>query len=254
MPTGLDIKCDVSSEDSVETAVKAVVEKFNTIDILVNCAGVMDGFGNSPHLRDIPLIFNLYTNIIIPEQPATTSTKTWTKVLSINLNGPFFTTRAILPYMLRNTPTPAPNAPPAFTMRGEPLPAPAPSKGSIINICSVASIGGGSAGTAYTVSKHGLLGLTRSTAWMHRDDGIRCNAVLPGATATNIHANSKVEMNTEGYGRCQSYLGVGPGVVRAPGEVAGAVVWLAGAENVTGAEVKVDGGWDCLLEGSEVGV
>ena len=78
---------------------------------------------------------------------------------------------------------------------------------------------------------------------MHRDDGIRCNAVLPGATATNIHANSKVEMNMEGYGRCQSYLGVGPGVVRAPAEVVGAVVWLAGAENVTGAEVKVDGGW-----------
>ena len=78
---------------------------------------------------------------------------------------------------------------------------------------------------------------------MHRDDGIRCNAVFPGATATNIHQNSKVEMNMEGYQICQAYQKCMPPIVRTPDVVANAVVWLAGAENVTGAEVKVDGGW-----------
>ena len=145
--------------------------------------------------------------------------------------------------MLKNKPHPPANAPPAFTPRGEPTAPPAPSKGAIINICSVASLGGGSSGVPYTVSKHGLLGLTRSTAWMHRDDGIRCNAVLPGATMTNIYQNSKMEINPEGYAKCQAFQACMPQVLGSPDLVANAAVWLAGSENVTGAELKVDGGW-----------
>ena len=144
--------------------------------------------------------------------------------------------------MLANETSAAADAPPSFTPLGEPRPPIPPSKGVIINICSVASIGGGSAGTPYTVSKHGLLGLTRTTAWMHKDDGIRCNAVLPGGMATNIYANSKVEMNMEGMGKLSSYQSL-MGVVRTPDVVANAVLWLAGSEGVNGAEIKVDGGW-----------
>src|SRR5690606_25872171 len=58
--------------------------------------------------------------------------------------------------------------------------------GSIVNIGSTASLSGGAAGVAYTTSKHGMLGLTRSTAWMYAKRGLRCNAILPGGTATNI--------------------------------------------------------------------
>ena len=217
----LDVKCNVGSEESVEAAVKAVVDKFNRIDILVNCAGVMDGF----------------------EPPGTCPTAQWEKVLGINLNGPFYTTRAVVPIMLKNDVQSPPDAPQNYTPRGEPCAPPPPSKGAIINICSVASLGGGSAGAAYTVSKHGLLGLTRSTAWMYRDEGIRCNAVLPGPTMTNIYQNSKVEFDREGLAKLQAFQGCMPQVVRSPDLVANAVVFLAGSENVTGTELKVDGGW-----------
>ena len=44
----LDIKCDVSSEASVNEALKQILEKWSTVDILVNAAGVMDQFGERP--------------------------------------------------------------------------------------------------------------------------------------------------------------------------------------------------------------
>jgi NAD(P)-dependent dehydrogenase (short-subunit alcohol dehydrogenase family) len=50
--------------------------------------------------------------------------------------------------------------------------------GAIVNVASIAALGGND-GTAYTVSKHGLLGLSESIAWMYRDEGIRCNVICP---------------------------------------------------------------------------
>jgi len=58
--------------------------------------------------------------------------------------------------------------------------------GSIINIASMAGLSGASAGVAYTVSKHALIGLTRSTPWMYAPNSIRYNAICPGGTRTNI--------------------------------------------------------------------
>jgi NAD(P)-dependent dehydrogenase (short-subunit alcohol dehydrogenase family) len=164
--------------------------------------------------------------------------------MAVNVNGPFYATRAVIPYFLKNTPVAGPNAPPSFSMAGEQLAPVPPSKGTIVNICSIASLGGGSAGTPYTVSKHALLGLTRSTAYMHQADGIRCNAVMPGATATNIAKNSAVQINPEGEGfqRTRKFAALMP-VIRTPDVISSAVVWLAGAEHVTGAEIVVDGGW-----------
>jgi len=86
----------------------------------------------------------------------------WRRVLSINLDGPMFTCRRAVRYMLTH------------------------GGGSIINVGSTASLHGGAAGAAYTASKHALVGLTRSTAWMYAKKGIRCNAICPGGTATNI--------------------------------------------------------------------
>ncbi|RMZ80350.1 hypothetical protein DV738_g2871, partial [Chaetothyriales sp. CBS 135597] len=169
-------KCDVSSSDSVDQTVKAVADAFGHIDILVNCAGVMDSMARA----------------------GDTTNAEWDKVLTINLNGPFYTTRAVVPYFTKNERKADPGAPPAYDTFGNPQPAPPPSKGVIVNICSVAARGGGAAGAAYTASKHGLLGLSRSISWTYRNEGIRANVVIPGGVATNIYANSKVQLDTAG--------------------------------------------------------
>ncbi|KAF4454646.1 NAD(P)-binding protein [Fusarium austroafricanum] len=86
----------------------------------------------------------------------------WERTLSINLTGPTLLMREILPLMKN---------------RG---------RGSIVNVGSKSSTSGGSAGVAYTASKHALAGVTKNVAWRFRHDGIRCNAVCPGAMTTNI--------------------------------------------------------------------
>ena len=82
--------------------------------------------------------------------------------MGINLDGPMFATRKAVQYMLAH------------------------GGGSIVNTASTAALHGGAAGVAYTAAKHALVGLTRNTAWMYAAKGIRCNAICPGATKTNI--------------------------------------------------------------------
>ncbi|KPI37858.1 3-oxoacyl-[acyl-carrier-protein] FabG [Cyphellophora attinorum] len=110
-------QCDVSSNDAVVEIVDAIFTKFGHIDILINNAGVMDDFSPTASVTDAA----------------------WTKVLNINLNGPFHLIRAVIPYMLRNDPKPPANAAPSFNFRGEQGPPRTPSKGSIVNLCSTAS-------------------------------------------------------------------------------------------------------------------
>jgi len=142
----------------------------------------------------------------------------WDRVLRTNLTAPFLLMRAVAPVMLEK------------------------GRGAIVNTTSEAALRGGSAGTPYTVSKHGLVGLTRSAATMYRGRGIRVNAVAPGATATNIEVPA-VE-GLRGPSILGTYLGA-LGRIADPDEVADVIVFLASesASNVSGTVVPVDNGW-----------
>lgn len=83
----------------------------------------------------------------------------WERVLSVNLTAPFLLAKRVLPGMVE---------------RGA---------GVIVNVASIAGLRGSFAGAAYTASKHGLVGLTKSIAHTYRADGIRCVCVCPGATS-----------------------------------------------------------------------
>lgn len=145
----------------------------------------------------------------------------WRKVLGVNLEGPMYTMRRAVPKMVD---------------RGS---------GSIVNVASTAGIEGGAAGAAYTTSKHGLVGLTRNTAWMYATKGIRCNAICPGATATHIAETMPPErLNPEGGARAGLYASLIPAVLD-PQDIAALALFLASDESrhINGAIIPADGGW-----------
>ncbi|MEV4177486.1 glucose 1-dehydrogenase [Nonomuraea sp. NPDC049709] len=150
--------------------------------------------------------------------PADIPVEQWERVLQVNLTGTFLVTHAVLPHML------------------------AQGRGAIVNTASEAGIRGGAAGAAYTVSKHGVVGLTRSVAWAYAKDGIRCNAILPGPTMTNIATGATFDPT--GAARLGPVLALGERLAQ-PEQMADAALFLASdaASFINGAIVPVDGGW-----------
>ena len=149
------------------------------------------------------------------------SNETWERVLGINLNGPMYLTRKAIPLMR------------------------ATGGGSIINIASVAGVGGGAAGLAYTVSKHGLVGMTKQTAWRYALEGIRCNAIAAGAVATNIQQSVDLSKSDPvGSARAQAYYAAIPGQLQ-PADIANLALFLASDESakINGAIIPADAGW-----------
>lgn len=141
----------------------------------------------------------------------------WRRVMAVNLDGPMYISRKALEVMLPQE------------------------RGVIVNIASVGGILGGRAGVSYTVSKHGVIGMTRSVAYHYAQKGIRCNAICPGGVATNISVR---QPNPLGYERLQTTLGM---AIRAaqPDELARVALFLASDESsfVNGEVLVVDGGW-----------
>jgi NAD(P)-dependent dehydrogenase (short-subunit alcohol dehydrogenase family) len=145
----------------------------------------------------------------------------WARVMRVNLTAPFLLARAVLPSMLA---------------RG---------KGVIVNTASEAALRGSAAGTAYTASKHGIVGLTRSIAIMYRNMGIRANAIAPGGTATNITVNA--DPSAHGPQAIGAYMS-NVGRVSVAAEQAAAIVFLASdaASNINGVILPVDNGWSAV--------
>jgi NAD(P)-dependent dehydrogenase (short-subunit alcohol dehydrogenase family) len=142
----------------------------------------------------------------------------WDRVFAVNLTAPFRLCRRAIPALL------------------------AAGGGAIVNVSSLAGLKGGAAGAAYTASKHGLIGLTRSVAWMYAEQGIRCNAVCPGGVTTAIGQR----MTLSEFGTARMLPGLGMEVRRAdPDEIAAVIAYLVSTEAsmVNGAVMMADAGW-----------
>lgn len=147
-----------------------------------------------------------------------TTDEMWERVMQINLTSPMRVTRAALPKMLE---------------RGA---------GCFINTCSIASFQGGRGGVSYTVSKHGMLGLTRAVAASYGERGIRCNAIAPGSVKTNIAAGA--EPSAAGWKLRKKGLATRPPQADAA-DIAPVAAFLASdaARYINGALVVADAGW-----------
>jgi NAD(P)-dependent dehydrogenase (short-subunit alcohol dehydrogenase family) len=148
----------------------------------------------------------------------------WRRTMALNLDAPFELSRLALPGMLE---------------RGS---------GRIVMVCSLASLGAGVAPrmSAYAVSKHGLLGLTRAIAIEVAGTGVTCNAVLPGSVRTAT-AERKVASEAELAGTTIEEAWAAraartvAGRLIEPGEVAAAIAFLASdaASGVNGEAISV---------------
>jgi NAD(P)-dependent dehydrogenase (short-subunit alcohol dehydrogenase family) len=110
--------------------------------------------------------------------------------------------------------------------------------GAIVNTSSNAGLMAVSLLSAYTASKHGILGLTKNAAVEYANEGIRVNAVCPGAIMTPLMSNEPPERQQEILAP-QAMTRFGQ-----PEEVAAAVAWLCSDEAsfVTGVAMPVDAG------------
>ena len=200
------VQGDVSRWDDVDRAVAAAVRELGPLGIMVNAAGILDGYESAEGMT-----------------PAL-----WERVIGINLTGSFYGSKRALAEMLP---------------RG---------RGRIINIASVAGLVGSGGGTAYTASKHGVVGLTRQLAITYAARGVTVNAICPGAIQTGLRANSTRILGAD----APEMRGVGgdEAAVRAitPAgrrgtldEIAAAACYLASeeADYVTGHTLVIDGGW-----------
>ncbi|MGW0876456.1 SDR family NAD(P)-dependent oxidoreductase [Streptomyces sp. NPDC002740] len=145
----------------------------------------------------------------------------WERVIRVNLTAPFLLTRAVLPHML------------------------AAGRGVIVNTASEAGLRGSAAGAAYTASKHGVVGLTKSLAVMYRGKGIRVNAIAPGGTKTAIVVEA--EQGAHGPAALGPHF-VNVGRLAEAEEQAAAIVFLASdaASNINGVILPVDDGWSAV--------
>lgn len=190
---------NIADQATAEQLVDLAITTYGRLDVLCNNAGVMDYMQGVGELSD----------------------EIWRRVLSINLDGPMFTSRRAIQHMLTH------------------------GGGSIINIASTAGIHGGAAGAAYTASKHALVGLTRNTAWMYAQRGIRCNAICPGATKTNIGESMPSDrLDAAGAARAGAFAALAPAYLD-PGDIAVLALFLASDEsrNINGAIIPADAGW-----------
>lgn len=140
----------------------------------------------------------------------------WDRVFRVNVTGLFKLSRAVIPKMLR--------------VRA----------GSIVNVASEAGLRGSSAGLAYTASKHAVVGITKSSAFMYGPHGLRVNTVAPGSTTTNIQASFDSEIGRE---RILPLLALIPAPVEAA-RIAASITFLLSDDgiNLNGVILPSDGG------------
>ena len=191
-PKTSSVVFDVSDGAAIERACKDIFKSIGRVDVLINNAGIA---------RDKTLV-NM-------------SDDDWDSVMKVNLYGPFFVTKNVLPGMIENN------------------------YGRIINISSIAAQRGAYGKTNYAAAKSGLIGFTKSLALETGRYNVTVNAICPGLIDTEMsraipekYVQKAVEqISLRRVGRTE--------------EIASLVSFLSSEKSsyITGAVLDVNGGW-----------
>ncbi|WP_426017559.1 SDR family NAD(P)-dependent oxidoreductase [Brevundimonas sp. DWR2-3-1b1] len=136
------VALDVSDADAVAAAASEAIQTLGRIDILIASAGIT---GATVPVHEFPI-------------------DSWKRVVDINLNGVFYCSRAIVPFMLEN------------------------GYGRIVNVASVAGKEGNPNASAYSASKAGVIGFTKSLGKELAGKGVIANALTPATFESPILA------------------------------------------------------------------
>ncbi|KAF7712360.1 Uncharacterized protein PECH_003471 [Penicillium ucsense] len=198
---------NITDDQFAENFIRKVVENFGRVDYAVNCAGVLGQAVRSSEM----------------------SIDEFDRVNNINYRGCWLSSRAQLKQMLKQD---------ALASHDPERPA---QRGAIVNIASQLGLVSRPAAPAYCASKAAIIGMTRSDAVDHSQDGIRVNCVCPGVIETPMITGDPAVLEA-----------IGPAVDIAPmkrmgkpAEVADAVLFLCSthASFVQGHALGVDGGY-----------
>lgn len=202
---GLATVANELATDRLNTVTADITKAEDISRVLAAAGGVIDGLANIAGIVD--------DFSAIHE----TSDAVWKRVFSVNVDGIFLLCRAVVPSML------------------------AVGRGAIVNIASEAGLRGNAAGVAYTASKHAVIGITRSMAFMYGTSGIRTNAVAPGGVATGLAPSSYAPF---GQQRTAPFMQLITAVATAE-QLAASITFLLSDDgvNINGAVLPSDGGW-----------
>jgi len=188
---------ELSESDDCDELVADTVDEFGGLDCLVNSAG-----------------------ILLRGNATDTSNDDWRLTMAINLDVPFFLSRAAIPYLRK-------------------------SAGSIVNLASYWGTNGGDRAVAYSSSKGGLILLSKAMARDHAGEGIRVNAICPGGVDTPMLAEAAVDSDMDVDEFLTTVAEDSPnGRIATPEDIAALVLFLASdaASHITGTAVPIDGG------------
>jgi NAD(P)-dependent dehydrogenase (short-subunit alcohol dehydrogenase family) len=191
----MHVTVDVTRAQECQAVVADAVRWAGSLDIAINAAGIA-----GPNTPIVAM-----------------SDDDWRAVLSVNLDGVFFSMRAQLEQM---------------ALQGH---------GSVVNIASILGLVAPAAeqGAGYTASKHAVIGLTRAAALEHAGSGVRVNCVAPGYVQTPLLDGVQESL-------LEAFRALHPaGRLGQAREVAEAILFLASdrASFITGAVLTIDGGY-----------
>jgi NAD(P)-dependent dehydrogenase (short-subunit alcohol dehydrogenase family) len=203
------VGCDLTEPGRCDDAARAAISKFGRIDILVNVAG-----GSGP----------------VGKSGIETTPEEFEEIITLNMNGCFYTIRAVLPHMIEQR------------------------YGKIINIGGTFGMHGKAGRLSYSASKWGLRGITKSFAIEAGPHNINVNYVAPGmvdgprfrekvcaemARRLNITPEEAAQRHAADYALKR---------ITVDQDVANACLFFASdvSRQITGADLPVDGGWAML--------